>query len=282
MWTLGRVGFQANPVLLRQEIGRRVRAAREAAGLNLTDAALRLEIARSSVSRLENGLTMMSVHLARSMMDIYDFYDEDLLNLVRFARERGWWRQYGFSDKHFVAVESGAAKLSSFEPELVPGLLQTADYARALFSASGLRRSAEWIDKQLEVRMIRQERLVDDEQPLKLAVVIGENALRRPVGDAEVMRAQLRHLVLITELPTVSLRVLPASVITDDATYGAFFILDFPYGPSMVHLEHILGSERTDKPDLVSSAKLRLDRMRSLALGSAESCAMIEWVADNL
>lgn len=278
------VSAHDNPILLKQEIGRRLRAAREAIGLDMLEAAERLEIARSSMSRIENGQATVSVHLVRSMLDLYDVYSEDLLDLVRRARQTGWWKAHGISDKDFIALESGASKLSTFQPDLVHGLLQTADYARALFTASRLRKSEMWLETQFDVRMIRQERLVDEEHPIQLVSVINEFALHRQVGGVEVMCAQLRHLALATELPTVDLRVLPASALAIDATYGAFSVLDFPsaHQPSIVHLEHALGSERKDKPRHVAMARLRFDRIRSLALGAEESIAMIEWVADRL
>lgn len=274
-----------NPVLLRQEIGRRLRAARESAGLNLQEAAAQLRIAPSSVSRIETGVSTVSLHLIQSMMNEYRLFDEDLLDLVRRAREPGWWKQYGFSDRHFIALESGACRLSTFQPNVVHGLLQTADYTRALFDAGRKARSKSkvWIDNQLDVRMIRQERLVNEDYPLELLAMISEFALRWPVGGPEVMQAQLRHLVLVTELPSVTLQVLPASVVTTDAIYGAFSVLDFPSKqPSIVHVEHALGPERKDKPDLVWAARMRFDHIRSLALSPEESTALIEWTADRL
>lgn len=283
MWTLLGVGTEVNPVLLRQEIGRRARAARERARMTLREAAERLELTVSSLNRIENARTPLSVHLAKSMMEVYLWEDDDILDLVRGSRRRGWWRQYGISDRDFIAIESGASRLSTFQPNLVHGLLQTVEYTRALFSAGRLLRRQEWIDNELAVRSIRQERLVDEEHPLELHAVISEFALRWPVGGNAVMRAQLRHLVLITELPTVTLQVLPASMVTTDAIYGAFTVLDFPAGqPSIVHLEHALGPERKEKPEQVAKARLRLDHLRSLALDPEESVELIEWVADRL
>jgi transcriptional regulator with XRE-family HTH domain len=271
-----------NPILLKQELGRRLRAAREANGLSLIEAATRLEIARSTMSRIENGQAAVSVHLVRSMLDLYDVYDEDLLDVVRRARQPGWWKAHGISNKDFIALESGANRVSCFHPDLVYGLLQTADYARAVFTA-GMRRQLNetWLDNQLDVRLIRQERLVDPDEPLKLTAVIGEFALYRQVGGAAVMRAQLRHLALATELPTVDLRILPASTLAVDAVYGPFTILDFPreHQASIVHLQSVLGNEVRDREHQVATARMKFDRIRSLALGAQESVDLIERVA---
>lgn len=277
-----RVGTHDNPILLKQEIGRRLRALREARGLGMIEAAQRLEIARSSMSRIENGHATVSVHLARSMLDLYQHHEEDLLDLIRRARQTGWWKAHGISNHDFIALESGASRLSTFQPDLVHGLLQTADYARALFAAGNARKSEMWLDNQLDVRLIRQERLVESEDPLQLVAVLGEFALHRRVGDEEVMRAQLRHLALVTELPTVDLRILPASALVIDATFGAFTLLDFPNEqPSMVHLEHVLGPERKDKARQVAVARLKFEHIRSRALVPEESVALIEQLAEG-
>ena len=130
-----------SPIVLRLENGRRVRAAREARGLNLVEAAARLDITKSSLNRVENGQTLLSVHLAKSMMDLYDWCPDDLLDRVRRARRTGWWKEHGVPDLWFIAFEAGASRLSAFHTDLVPGLLQTAGYARALFSASRRDRS---------------------------------------------------------------------------------------------------------------------------------------------
>ena len=273
-----------SPVVLRREIGRRIRVARNEAGLNILEAAKRLEIAGSSLSRFETGDGPVTVHLVRSMMDVYDLRLDDVLDLIRQARIRGWWKQYGISDKDFVALETGASQASHYELAFVPGLLQTADYAKALFESSTNARNAEWVANRLAVRLTRQERLTDEEHPLELDAVMHEFVLRYPVGGAAVMRAQLEHLTLINELPTVSLRVLPASVAANESMYGAFIILDFPIAgqPSIATSPHALGEVRQDKSEQVEPARLRFAHLRSLALDPAESVALIDRTAEKL
>jgi transcriptional regulator with XRE-family HTH domain len=281
--TLDRVGA-ISPVVLRKEIGRRLRVARNTAGLNIVDAARRLEIAGSSLSRFENGTGPVTVHLVRSMMDVYDQRLDDVLDLIRQARTKGWWKQYGISDKAFVALETGAHRISNYELTFVPGLLQIADYARALFESSSRERTAERLANQLAVRLTRQERLTDEEHPLELDAVVHEFSLRLPVGGAAVMRAQLRHLALINELPRVSLRVLPAAVVSNEAMIGGFAVLDFPTPgqPSICNSTHAFGDERQDKSEYVEPAKLRFAHLRSLSLEPGESVALIERVAHDL
>lgn len=273
-----------SPVVLRKEIGRRLRVARNEAGLNLVEAAKRLEIAGSSLSRFENGSGPVTVHLVRSMMDVYDQRLDDVLDLIRQARARGWWKQYGISDKAFVALETGAARISNYELSFVPGLLQIADYARALFQSNSNARSADRLANKLVVRLTRQERLTDEDHPLHLDAVVHEFALRIPVGNSRIMRAQLHHLALINELPTVSLRVLPASVVSNEAMIGGFAVLDFPLAgqPSICYVSHALGEERQDKSEYVEPTRLRFAHLRSLALDPDASAALIERVASEL
>jgi transcriptional regulator with XRE-family HTH domain len=131
-WILDLVATHISPVVLRQEVGRRVRLARQHAGLTVVEAAARLEITRSGLSRIENGIGRVDVHLIKSMMDVYDQRMDDVLEMIREARAPGWWRRFGVSDKAFVALETAATRASNYELSFVPGLLQTADYARAL------------------------------------------------------------------------------------------------------------------------------------------------------
>lgn len=256
----GSMTTHISPVVLRQEVGRRIRLARHAAGLTIVDAAVRLEITRSALGRFENGIGTVTVHLLRSMMDTYDQRMDDVLDLIRQARKPGWWKRYGISDRDFVALETAASRISNYEITLVPGLLQTADYTRALFNSGRETRKEDWIANQLEVRLIRQERLTDEEHPLQLDAVVHEFALRNPAAPPAVMLGQLRHLALINELPTVTLRVLPVSTFSREATYSGFTILDFslPGQPSICHALHALGDDRQDKSEFVEPARLDL------------------------
>lgn len=273
-----------SPVLLREEIARRLRAARLEAGLSPEDAARGLEMTRSNLSRIETGRQGVNVHLLRSIMDLYDIRDDDLVDMVREARKPGWWKAYGIGDGDFVALETGASRVWEFEDRLVPGLLQTADYARAVFESGRTTRYEDWIADRLSVRLIRQDRLTDADRPIELTAVLDEYALRRPVDGPKVMRGQLRHLALVSELTTVNLRVLPTSVVTNESAYGNFIVLEFPESkqPAMVYVSHALGEERNSHVGVVDAARLRFKHLLSLALDADQSVARIEQVSDEL
>jgi transcriptional regulator with XRE-family HTH domain len=285
MWAREVTGVaQTSPTFRRRRLARRLRQMRENAGLTLEDAARRLDKTRSALGRIEAGLTKADVHLIRSMMDFYDQYDPDLIDLVREANRPGWWTKYNINDRGYISTETEASAVLEFSLVNIPGLLQTEGYMRALFATREARRSRERTANDVAARLHRQRRLTDDEFPLTLVAIIDEAALRRNVGGAEVMREQLRHLVGASELSTVSLQVLPSGAGAHLGMDGAFIILTFPDGedPPVLYVEYILGSLQIEGPEEVAEARLVFDNLRSAALSPSDSVAFIERVADEL
>jgi hypothetical protein len=166
----------------------------------------------------------------------------------------------------------------------VPGLLQTSDYARAVFEGSLRRRSSRILERDVTVRMIRQERLTSVERPLELFAVIEETVLHRPVGGVAVMRAQLAHLVEAAALDTVTVQVLPTDVGAHPGIDGAFTVLSFEGlgEPDIGYAEHPMGSVHVEKEEDVTLARLVFDHLRSVAHSPAESVALIERVAAQM
>lgn len=257
---------------------------REQAGLTLEEAAPKLDKTRSALGRIETGATKADVHLIRSMMDIYDHYDPDLVDLVREANRPGWWTKYNIEDMGYISMETEAAAVLEFSIVNIPGLLQTEGYMRALFAARNTLRSREQQANDVAARLHRERRLTDEEFPLELVAIIDEAALRRKVGGAEVMRDQLGHLIMLSELNTVSVQVLPNDAGAHPSMDGAFIILTFRENedPSVLYVEHINGSLQVEKPEEVAEARLVFDRLRSEALSPSDSVAFIERVADEL
>jgi hypothetical protein len=166
----------------------------------------------------------------------------------------------------------------------VPGLMQTGDYARELFEASLKRRTPEALEQAVRVRMIRQERLCTDEQPLELVAIVEEAVLHRPVGGSTVMRAQLEHIVDAAALDSVTFQVLPTDVGAHPGMGGAFTLLSFDGlgEPDMAYVEHPMGAVHIEKEDDVVRARLVFDHLRSVALSPAESVALVERMAAQL
>ncbi|HLU56794.1 MAG TPA: DUF5753 domain-containing protein, partial [Pseudonocardia sp.] len=229
----------------------------------------------------------VDVHLVRSMLDLFDVGGDrwtEIIQLTREAGAKGWWRAYGLDDKGYLPLESEASSVRDFTVTYVPGLLQTEDYARALFEASLTPRTAETIERDVQVRMIRQRRLTSSTDPIQLFAVIDEPVLYRPVGGPAVMNAQLRHLVAAAAFDSVELQVLPTGIGAHPAMGGAFTILSFDGlgEPDMGYVEHPMGAVHVDKEEDVARARLVFDRLRSVALDPAESVALIERVAAQM
>ena len=269
------------PTFRRRRLARRLRQMREQAGLTLAEAAQRLDKTRSSLGRIETGQSRADVHLARSMMDFYDIYDPELLDLVREANRPGWWTKYNIDDRGYISTETEASAVLEFSLIQIPGLLQTEAYMRALFAAHRL--PAHRVENEVAARLMRQRRLQDEEFPLELTAIIDEAALRKLVGGAEVMRGQLRHLVKCGALPTVSIQVLSDAAGAHTGTSGAYIILDFPDGdPALLYVAHVTGALHIEKPEELDQARLMFDQLRSEALSPKESVALIERLAGEL
>jgi transcriptional regulator with XRE-family HTH domain len=272
------------PVLLKQRIGKRVRCRREQAGITLEAAAAELEFSTSKLSRIEKGTQLVTVHELRSMMDLYDHRDDDLLEMARKAKEKGWWRLYGVDNKGYVPLENDACLVRDFQLMHVPGLLQTPAYTRALLANSLTTRSAEQLDNQVAIRSIRQQRLVDPERGLELIAVLDEAALRKPVGGVQAMQAQLHHIAELALLPNITLHVLPAAVGAHAGMDSAFTMLTFPdeEDPDMAYISHVAGSLHVEKEAEVDRCRLVFERLQTVALTPDESIAFVEQVAQRL
>jgi len=208
------------------------------------------------------------------MQDAYGLMEgqerEALLALCRQAKERGWWQSYGSAVpgwfQVYVGLESEASEIHQYAAELVPGLLQTADYYRAFLSASPA--DAE-ISRKVDLRLARQERLTAADDAPELWAVLNEAVIRRNVGPNGTMRAQLARLVELADLPNVTLQVLPFGAGVHPAMDGGFSILGFPEpsDPSVVYLENAAGSVYLEELAEVA----RFDRMFSHIIAKALS-----------
>ena len=261
-----------SPAVARRRVARQLRTMREQARLTLDDAAPLLDLTRSALHRAESGGSQVSVHLVRSMMDLYDLYSPELLDTVRAARRRGWWHGYRITDLDYVAWEAGAAHVQEFAVIRVPELLQTEDYARVLRLGG-----AEDVGAELMARRIRQGRLNGDGASLAVSVVLDEAALRNQVGDLAVMRAQLGHLVACSAWAGVSLRVLPAAAGAQMRAAG-FRLLDFDHPDDLpvVFLESAVGVLREEDAERVAVVQRVFGSISAAALSVEESRTFIE------
>ncbi|TQM10801.1 helix-turn-helix domain-containing protein [Pseudonocardia kunmingensis] len=279
--------MRSGSLVRRRQLARILRELRQKAGMTIETAAPLLDFSPSKLSRIENAHQGVDVHAVRSMMDVFGVGGErwgEIVELTREANAKGWWRAYGLDDQGYVPLEAEASAVRDYTVSHVPGLLQTPAYARALLASSLQRPSGTGLDRDVTVRMIRQERLTSPVEPLELLTVVEETALHRPVGGAAVMRAQLDHLAAAAALETVTLQVLPTEVGAHPGINGAFTVLSFDGlgEPDVGYVEHPVGSVHIEKSEHVERARLVFGHLRSVALSSPESVALVERVAAQL
>ncbi len=273
-----------SPTFRRRRLARRIRQLREQAGMTQERAAAALDMSTSALSRKENGDVATSVHEARSMMDLYDIYDAELLELARAAKEKGWWRAYGIEDRGYVDLETEACTVRELSLMHIPGLLQTEDYMRAVISSGRRKLIKARLENDVAVRLIRQQRLTDEEHPLHLTALVEEAALWGTIGGADVMRAQLEHVLRLTELDRVELRVLAATSRPHIGMDGAFTLLDFPEpeDQDVLFVAYPTGSIHVEKDADVREASLVFEHLLSQALSAEDSAELVERVAGDL
>jgi hypothetical protein len=240
----------------------------------MNEAADELDLTRSSLHRVESGMTKPTVHLVRSMMDLYDQYSPDLLDTVRAARRRSWWDRLPVGDLDYVAWEAGAGTVCEYAAVRVPELLQTEDYARVLLG------EVEDLDAELSARRIRQGRLPAGGGSLVVSVVLDEAALHNQVSGPAVMRAQLDHLVACSASAGMSVRVLLASA-GARMRAGGFRLLDFdhPEDLPVVFLDSAVGVLREEGAKRVASVRRVFDSITAAALPVDESREFIDRLA---
>lgn len=280
----------ATPTVRLRRLGNELKRIREEAGLSLDAAGIRLGRSASSLSKIENGRVAIPKRDLTFILDCYTVADEPLREmlfaLARNGRKKGWWRQYDDAlsppGMDLMSLEDDASVISTFQAIVVPGLLQTEDYARALME-SAVAVIPQDVDRLLKVRMTRQRILVR-ERPPRMRAVMGEAALRQLVGGDAVMREQLHYLAELSQRVHITLRVLPYAAGAHVSTTGSFVILGFspPADFSVVLLESLEGSLWVEQDDPVRRYGLAFDQLCASALSEIESRHFINQLAAEL
>jgi hypothetical protein len=255
-------------------LGAQLRRLREAADITRVEAGYRIRASDSKISRLELGRVGFKERDVADLLMLYGVTDEEeraaLLALARDANTPGWWEQY--SDlmpswfQPYVGLEEAAALIRTYEVQFIPGLLQTADYARAVIAVDHVTAYAEEIDRRVSLRMDRQ-RLLTRSDPPTLWAIVDEAALRRPIGGTAVMRGQLEALIEATKLPNLTLQVAPFRVGAHAASGGSFTILRFLARelPDVVYHEHLRSALYLDKREHVDHYAETMERLAAQA-----------------
>lgn len=272
-----------SPTLRLKRLATELRRLREEAGMTTAQVERHFEWGIGKISRLENCKTIRpGIQDIRLLTELYGVTDErvrdGVLDLARQSRKRGWWRKYRdvFADD-YVDIETEASVISDYESLIVPGLLQTREYAAELRRAGMVGDDAS-VERFVDGRMERQK-LLDRANPPHLWAVIDEGALLRPGLSPEIMREQLDHLENCAIRPNITIQLVPWSTGLYPGVTGSFTILDFPQDPTIVYVELPEDSLYLEEPDDVQRYRLKLDSIRTKALDARESVARIRDLA---
>jgi transcriptional regulator with XRE-family HTH domain len=278
------------PAVRRRQLMTELKRLRETTGLTQEDVAGQLDWHPTKIMRIETGRTAPHPNDVRVMLGLYGVADNGvlagLLKLAKDARQRGWW--YSYKDvllsrfELFLGLESEADTIRDFELSMIPGLLQTDDYARELIRGLMAFDAAE-IERRVELRMARQQILASAEAP-HLWAILDEAAIRRVVGGQLIMKAQLLHLANSAEHGRTTIQVLPYSAGPHPGQAGPFIILGFaePTEPEVVYMETVGGNLYVDKPEEVRLFSTVFDQLRAVALSPSQSAAMLQALAGEL
>ncbi|MER7243557.1 helix-turn-helix transcriptional regulator [Kribbella sp. NPDC000426] len=249
-------GAQSGPTALRVILGAHLRRMRAAAGISRSDAGWEIRSSESKISRMELGRVGLKERDVGDLLSLYGLDDDEererLLRLAREANNPGWWHRYGDvlpSWFHsYLDLEAAAQLIRVYELQFIPGLLQTPEYIRAVVQLGRGMIPADEVERRVTLRTNRQGVLTRPE-PVRLWAVVDEAVLRRPIGGVKSMIEQLNYLIDASQLPNVTLQVMPFSVGGHAATGGAYSILRFPEQdlPDMVYIEHLTSALYLDK-----------------------------------
>ncbi|MGP3634776.1 helix-turn-helix domain-containing protein [Streptomyces sp. 24-1644] len=277
--------------VLGRQLGDELRRFRENAGLSTAEAAEVLDCTKGKISRIENGHVPVRTPDLVALIHAYEVTDQEacdrLASLARTANRRrreGWWHQYGSvlgdAYRDYIEMETICDSIKTFQVQLVPGLLQTPEYVRAVTVASRAWQTAEEIDQFVQVRLARQERLSGDDPP-ELWAVLAEGVLHQQVGEQSVMHDQLEHLANLAELPNITVQVLPFSRGAHPGMFGPYLLLSFPRVSALdlVLTETPTGNIWMERESEVARYRELFDDARTSALPPTESLGLIRRIA---
>jgi transcriptional regulator with XRE-family HTH domain len=275
-----------SPTVRRRELGARLRALRTNRGWTVEQVAERLQFSPSKVSRLENGFRGVSARDIKDICDLYDVQDEQrrqLTDLAAEGKQRAWWQSRELPYSTYVGLEADAATISDFGLGLIPGLLQTEDYARAVLTAIYPRLTADVMEQRLAGRLERQ-RALTSAQPPGFEAVLDEGVLHRVGGSPSVMRAQLAHLLTASELPNVRIWVLPFEAGLLPVPNNKFIVLSFrePTVPGVVFIEGLTGDLYLGPADGLAEYQEAFSAMRAMAATPSHSRDIIAAAAASM
>lgn len=273
-------GTSPGSTVVRRQLGRKLRRLREESGKTHEDVAAAHIASSTTMWRIETGKVAVKPGIIWALAHLYEVDAEATDALVALAagtREEGWWEDYVGSMPEWVGLyaglEAASTALYDYQPELIHGLLQTEDYARAV-TRSNADLSDEVVEQRVAFRMERQRAVFNRSEPGRVTSVTTAGVLGLVVGSPDVMRAQVAHLLALTQGGDVTLRVLTAGNGLHPAMRGPFTIMDFddPDDPSLVYVETLVGSRYLERPEHVAEFR------RAFRLIQAQAVSLEEYI----
>jgi transcriptional regulator with XRE-family HTH domain len=280
-----------NPVVARRRLRAELRRARLDVGLTQEQVAAAMDWSLSKLIRIENGTVGISMNDLKAILAHYKITDEgrtaELIALSRGARERSWWNDYRDIAPRLIQLieyESASFIIRNFQPLLIPGLLQTEEYATTTLLSLRSQPAARDVSTDVELRMKRQRLLRQQEMPL-MFFIIDEAAVRRLVGGQEAMRRQIQRLLDESDKPTVTIEIVPFSAGAHPGMQGPFMLFEFPDAADddALYLEGPSESRwNRDDPEEISSFRERFEVLRGLSLGPQGSVDLLHRLLEEL
>jgi transcriptional regulator with XRE-family HTH domain len=283
------MSLRTSPTVRRRRLGLELRRLRELAGLTCEQAGDRLGCSASKISRLETARVPARPADVQELCQLYRADPEQVTVLVSLAREsktQGWWQRFDSALPDwfttYIGLEAEAASIRTYEIELIPGLLQTEGYARALFASAELNEPAE-VESAVAIRRSRQEILHGDNPPRYWAVV-SEAAMHRLVGGPSVMRDQLLYLTEISDRRNVTVQVIPSHAGAHPGMSTPFVILSFPdrADPEVTFVDYLTGALYLERPEEVDQYNLAFNHLVAAAASPLQSLDLIRATAKQL
>jgi transcriptional regulator with XRE-family HTH domain len=262
--------------VVRRQLGRELRALREAARKTREDVAAASIASVAKLARIESGQTPVKLADVRELCRLYEAGSQTADSLAAMAQatsKEAWWEEYGSGSLPrwfgmYLSLEAEASQISTFEPVLVHGLFQTPDYAKEVERAVSPDAPEDTVDSYVAVRMARQERVFERPDPPRIRLVLGEQALNPAVGPPGLMSAQLEHLRRRSTAPGVEVRILPTAAGLHPGVFGAFSLLDFddPHDPAVAYLEMYDAARYPEAPPQVARFRRRLELIHDTSI----------------